>query len=169
VGDPRSFAYAGERGFGLLAVAWVNNLAQLADLVRCYREAIVSGGISPDVGQVCTHYQVVVGAESAQARSLAETALRSYVSSLTSARSQAQDAQLQAVASSSTGIEIDEVVAQGRVLAGTPEEVVDQLEVATAELGLDAVDCNFFFGGIPFELAERSFRLFGERVIPRLR
>ena len=155
-------------GFGLLSVAWINALPQLAELVRCYREAFANRSGSPGTGQVCTHYQVVVGPDGAQARSLAETALRSYVSSLTSARSQAQDAQVQALASRSTGIDIDEVIAEGRVLAGTPDEVAHQLEVARAEVGIDVVDCNFFFGGMPFEMAEQSFRLFGEWVIPRL-
>jgi alkanesulfonate monooxygenase SsuD/methylene tetrahydromethanopterin reductase-like flavin-dependent oxidoreductase (luciferase family) len=70
---------------------------------------------------------------------------------------------------SGSDVDIDDVVAQGRVLAGTPEELIDQLELARAQVGMNVVDCNFFFGGIPFEMAQLSLRLFGERVIPHFR
>jgi natural product biosynthesis luciferase-like monooxygenase protein len=166
--DPTSFACAGERGYNLLSVAWVNTLSGLAALVERYRQGYASTGKDPCGAQVCTHYQVVVAPDGGQARDLARAALSSYVTSLASARSQAQDAQLQALASKTeTDVDIVGVIEQGRVLAGTPEEVVDQLEVARAHIGMNVVDCNFFFGGIPFEMAQRSLRLFGERVIPR--
>jgi hypothetical protein len=36
-------------------------------------------------------------------------------------------------------------------------------------LGFTQVDCTFYFGGIPFDIAQRSHRLFAEKVMPRLR
>ena len=34
-------------------------------------------------------------------------------------------------------------------------------------LGLDAVDCTFYFGGIPYDKVRRSFELFAREVMPR--
>jgi natural product biosynthesis luciferase-like monooxygenase protein len=168
--DPASFACAGERGYNLLSVAWVHPRSQLAALVRCYRDALARSGKDASTTSVCSHYQVVVAEDGNQAREFARVALSGYVGSLGSARSQAQDAVVQAIATKTDlSVDVASLVAEGRVLAGTPEEVVEQLEIARAEVGMDVVDCNFFFGGIPFEVAQRSHRLFGERVIPCLR
>jgi alkanesulfonate monooxygenase SsuD/methylene tetrahydromethanopterin reductase-like flavin-dependent oxidoreductase (luciferase family) len=169
--DPDSFAYAGGHDYNLLTVAWVKPLPQLAELVRTYRQARAAAGLDPHGRQVCTHYQVVVADDGAEARQLAQAALRQYIAISASARSQAQATSLQALASASprgdNDVDVAALVDEARVLAGTPDEVAATLERVGAELGVDVVDCSFYFGGLPFEVARRSFELFGREVMPR--
>ena len=43
------------------------------------------------------------------------------------------------------------------------------LKRARDTLGLTGVDCTFYFGGLEYTKARRSFELFAREVIPRLR
>jgi alkanesulfonate monooxygenase SsuD/methylene tetrahydromethanopterin reductase-like flavin-dependent oxidoreductase (luciferase family) len=166
--DPESFAYAGSHDYNLLTVAWVKPLPQLGELVRTYRQARAAAGLDPRARQVCTHYQVVVAEEGAEARRLAQAALRQYVGISASARAQAEASSLQALATASRDdVDVAMLVDEARVLAGTPDEVAATLVRAHAELDMDVVDCSFYFGGLPFEVAQRSFQLFGREVMPR--
>ena len=58
-----------------------------------------------------------------------------------------------------------ERVAREHLVIGEPAECIERLE-AYAELGVGHVACLMNFGGPDPELAERSIRLFGERVLP---
>jgi len=64
---------------------------------------------------------------------------------------------------------VPQMVKECRVIAGTPDDAVKLLTQAQEMLGFTQVDCTFYFGGIPFEIAQRSHRLFAEKVMPRLR
>ena len=59
-----------------------------------------------------------------------------------------------------------EQVAFDHLVIGEPAECVERLE-AYAELGIGHVACLMNFGGPDLDVASRSIRLFGERVIPR--
>ena len=66
-------------------------------------------------------------------------------------------------------IDVPRMVEECRVVAGTPDDAVKLLTKAQEMMGFTQVDCTFYFGGMPFELAQRSHRLFAEKVMPRLR
>jgi hypothetical protein len=40
---------------------------------------------------------------------------------------------------------------------------------AQDKMGFTQCDCTFFFGGISYEQAQRSLRLFAKEVMPKLR
>lgn len=58
------------------------------------------------------------------------------------------------------------MLARDRFIIGTPESVREQVERFRAELGITHLLIRSEPPGMPIELAERSLRLFGERVIP---
>src|SRR5262249_2842864 len=64
---------------------------------------------------------------------------------------------------------LPKMVEDCRIVVGTPDDAVGVLTRAQEMMGFTQVDCTFYFGGIPFELAQRSHRLFAEKVMPRLR
>ena len=66
-------------------------------------------------------------------------------------------------------LDVAKMVEECRVVAGTPEDAVRLLTKAQEMMGITQVDCTFYFGGIPFELAQRSHRLFAEKVMPKMR
>jgi alkanesulfonate monooxygenase SsuD/methylene tetrahydromethanopterin reductase-like flavin-dependent oxidoreductase (luciferase family) len=49
---------------------------------------------------------------------------------------------------------------------GTPEEIIETIELLQRQLSLEEIVIHFFYGGMPPEKAERSLRLFAERVLP---
>ncbi|MCS7002680.1 MAG: LLM class flavin-dependent oxidoreductase [Dehalococcoidia bacterium] len=53
------------------------------------------------------------------------------------------------------------------VVAGAPSTVSEQL-ASIAALGLGRILCWFDFGGLPFDVADHSVALFGQRVLPLL-
>jgi alkanesulfonate monooxygenase SsuD/methylene tetrahydromethanopterin reductase-like flavin-dependent oxidoreductase (luciferase family) len=54
-------------------------------------------------------------------------------------------------------------------LTGTPAEVLERLRAIHEMTGLDHVIGVFALGGMPFEAAERSFRLFAKEIMPMIR
>jgi alkanesulfonate monooxygenase SsuD/methylene tetrahydromethanopterin reductase-like flavin-dependent oxidoreductase (luciferase family) len=49
---------------------------------------------------------------------------------------------------------------------GTPDEIIDRIKTLQWNIGLGEVVVHVFYGGMPREKAERSLRLFAEKVLP---
>ena len=49
---------------------------------------------------------------------------------------------------------------------GTPDKILRGLEERRALLGNFEMNVSFRFGGTPFDVAERSLRLFAREVLP---
>jgi alkanesulfonate monooxygenase SsuD/methylene tetrahydromethanopterin reductase-like flavin-dependent oxidoreductase (luciferase family) len=52
---------------------------------------------------------------------------------------------------------------------GTPERILRELEARRAAVGAFELCTSFRYGGIPYELAERSLRLYAKEVLPVLK
>src|SRR5438105_4763000 len=65
--------------------------------------------------------------------------------------------------------EFDGEGANGRMIAGSPRTVADQLQAQVDESGVNYIACRFAFGDIAFDEAHRSIELFADQVMPRLR
>ena len=51
---------------------------------------------------------------------------------------------------------------------GTPEQCLEKLELINNMMGADEFIAVFSYGSMPFEKAEKSMRLFSEKVLPRV-
>jgi natural product biosynthesis luciferase-like monooxygenase protein len=167
--NPDSFAWTAQQGYKLLTLAYLKPLPKLGELTTIYRDNWAASGRNPVDCEVGTHYQVVLDESGAKARKRAEQALTRYAGLLRESIGQAKDVNAALKHSASEGIEVDKLVDEGRLAAGTPDEIVAMLERAQDELGVTIVDCSFMFGGITYEEADRSIRLFASEVMPRLR
>ncbi len=49
---------------------------------------------------------------------------------------------------------------------GTPDEIVDKIKTLQWNIGLGEIVVHVFYGGMPREKAEKSLRLFAEKVLP---
>jgi alkanesulfonate monooxygenase SsuD/methylene tetrahydromethanopterin reductase-like flavin-dependent oxidoreductase (luciferase family) len=49
---------------------------------------------------------------------------------------------------------------------GTPDEIVDRIKTLQWNIGLGEIVVHVFYGGMPREKAEKSLRLFAEKVLP---
>jgi hypothetical protein len=52
---------------------------------------------------------------------------------------------------------------------GTPDPVLEKFENIRNVIGTNAVRAGFSYGGMPYDSAERSLRLFAEKCRPELR
>jgi hypothetical protein len=62
----------------------------------------------------------------------------------------------------------DKLIEDGRVVYGTPEMVVAQIE-RMAESGMEMLLGQFQFGELDFAASDRSLRLFCTEVLPKIR
>jgi alkanesulfonate monooxygenase SsuD/methylene tetrahydromethanopterin reductase-like flavin-dependent oxidoreductase (luciferase family) len=49
---------------------------------------------------------------------------------------------------------------------GTPDEIIDKIKTVQAAISLEKVVIHVFYGGMPRDKAERSLRLFADKVLP---
>ena len=49
---------------------------------------------------------------------------------------------------------------------GTPDEIIDKISTLQRAISLEMVVIHFFYGGMPRTKAEKSLRLFAEKVLP---
>lgn len=61
-----------------------------------------------------------------------------------------------------------EPIAEGKLVAGTPDEVYEQLRQIESRLGIGNFSLFFTFGNLPYAKASRSLELFAKHVLPRL-
>jgi alkanesulfonate monooxygenase SsuD/methylene tetrahydromethanopterin reductase-like flavin-dependent oxidoreductase (luciferase family) len=52
---------------------------------------------------------------------------------------------------------------------GTPDEIIDKIKTVQKATGLATLVIHYSYGSMPFEKAERSLRLFAEKVLPVVR
>jgi len=163
--NPEGFAYAGRHGFNLLTVVHVFPMEKLAGLIKLYRDAAAEAGHDPAKLQVSTHYQVLCSESREQAVSQGIQAIKRY-GELNSAARQQGSATLIGRRDRDNP---EELIEGGRVCLGRPDDCVAVLKRAQETLGVDEVDCTFYFGGIDYATAQRSYELFATEVMPKLR
>jgi alkanesulfonate monooxygenase SsuD/methylene tetrahydromethanopterin reductase-like flavin-dependent oxidoreductase (luciferase family) len=162
---PESFAWWGAHNYNLLTVVYLHPLEHLAELLGHYRRAAAEAGHDPAKLQVVTHFQVYCHEDGKEARREAEGAVRNYIEQSNEARAQGT---AQAVLKAAE-FPYDKLIDEGRLCVGTPDECAAILTRARDTLGLAGVDCTFYFGGIEYTKARRSFELFAREVMPRFR
>ena len=159
--SPSSFEWAATHGLKLLTIGYVQPIATLAGLTKIYRDNWASAqGSEPTIG---THYHVVVAEDRAVARRTAESGLAEHV------RLNRLSQALSSTAPAREEPSIEQLVDEGRLIAGDPEDCARMLRRAADEIGCTETHCLFQFGDISFATAQHSMELFAAEVMPRLR
>jgi natural product biosynthesis luciferase-like monooxygenase protein len=161
---PAHFAWVGSQGYNLLTIGYTKPITALAELTRVYRDAFAASHGSSDNAVIATHYHTVVAEDRAEARRIAEDALREHVRLNRESRSLAK------FDSSPTAepISVERLVDEGRLIAGDPDDCARTLRQVSEMTGATETHCLFQFGNIPFTTANRSMSLFATHVIPQL-
>ena len=168
-GTPSSFERTAKHGHKLLTVAYLKPLEKLGELTQMYRDVWVDSGHDLAKAEIGTHYQVILDDDRDRARRRAKEALTRYSSLLRESIKLAKNVNEALLHSSQEEVDIDQIVDQGRMIAGTPEDALATLRRAEDELGVTIVDCNFLFGGLTYEEADRTINMFSTEVIPKMR
>ncbi|HEY3917225.1 MAG TPA: LLM class flavin-dependent oxidoreductase [Stellaceae bacterium] len=170
---PSSFEWAGQKGFNVLTVVY-HSVQNLVELNRIYREAWDKAGHPKGKWNLAAHYHCVLAESKQEARDIAGNAWRRYIEATTHTNERLGRTATGVIAENRRKameelLDTERMVAELRQIACTPDECVSLLERAQDAMGFTQCDCTFFFGGISFDQAQRSLRLFANEVMPKLR
>jgi len=171
-GTPSSFEWAGQQGYSILTVAY-RGVEPLVKLNQLYRDNWEAAGHKKGGWRISAHYQIVLSEDGREAKEICVRALKRYSAAITHTlerveTDRAYEANSRAKINAEL-LDIDRLVEDCRVIAGTPEDAVRILTRAHDLMRFTSCDCTFYFGGISFEEAQRSQRLFAAEGMPRLR
>ena len=68
-----------------------------------------------------------------------------------------------------TAASIQDAMAEGAVIVGTPETVAKEIQRQVDELGINYMTVGMFFGNLTYEHAMRSLNLFAKEVMPKIK
>jgi len=171
VGTPESFERAGKLGYNLMAIPGVGSTP--SQLVQIYREAWKAAGHA-GAGKVMLACFMYCHEDRAQAIAVAKPRIERHFGSIADAMSEHAGRQI-----SKDYKNYDKMIEKVRAetfesqmhhfaaFVGTPQDIVEQLhEFERAMGGVDQASMQVNFNDMPYELAEQSVRLFGEKVMP---
>jgi len=165
-----SFEWTARRGYNLLTLGFPRPVPAFAETVGIYRDEWEAGGRDPADYQIGTLYHTVVCEKSEQARELARSHFGRFLAGLRdSALRPTRFSQAGRASAALANLDMTELIDQGRLIAGNPQEVADTLLYLQGEVGFTHLNHMFQFGGLSFELAHESMALYAEEVMPKLR
>ncbi len=173
IATPESFANAGRRGYGIMAIPMTGgHMRQLLDI---YRNAWKEAG-HPGNGRIMLAFHMFCDEDEAAARAKTEDDLNYYLRSVVEAASDwtggastkdypGYDKLIDVFSKETWQTQVDKGVAW----IGAPERLRDMIKAYHDEVGgFDIASMQVNFGTIPVEAAEASMRLFSEKVIKRI-
>jgi alkanesulfonate monooxygenase SsuD/methylene tetrahydromethanopterin reductase-like flavin-dependent oxidoreductase (luciferase family) len=170
---PDSFAAAGRAGHGVMAIPMAGG--RMAELIALYREGWKSAG-HPGRGRVMLAFHMFCHESRAEAERIARAPLEDYFRSLVDAASDwtagLSSADYPGYDKLIDGLRqttFDNQVASGGAWIGTPADILEQIDAFATRVGsFESASLQVNFNTIAFADAERSVRLFSDKVIPHL-
>jgi natural product biosynthesis luciferase-like monooxygenase protein len=172
---PESFVLAGQRGYHLMLIPFLHEVAELREKVGLYLDALRSAGHDPATREILGAYHVYVDDDRARCHAIAETGVRHY--SGASAEIRERTAHLPMPESfrargpfrhDAMTLPIDQMIARRRVIAGSAAECVDLLASLREDLHLTYIAANVQLGGLELPAVRRSIERLAAEVIPQL-
>jgi alkanesulfonate monooxygenase SsuD/methylene tetrahydromethanopterin reductase-like flavin-dependent oxidoreductase (luciferase family) len=169
---PDSFAFAGARGYAVMAIPFVG--ARMRPLLRAYREARAAAG-HPGPGEVMMAFHLFCDPDGDRARALAMPLLDNYLHSLVDAASDWLDGRVSQdypgydkVIAALRASNAAEQIASGAAWIGSPAEITAAIERTQREFeGFETASLQVNFNLLPRDAAFASLRLFAAEVMPR--
>ncbi|MFI1285094.1 LLM class flavin-dependent oxidoreductase [Streptomyces sp. NPDC020858] len=167
-----SCAAAGRAGHHLQVVPSVTTRQGLKEMIEGYRQARAAAG-HPGGGRIQVKYTCYVSEDRGLALADAREQEQNYVSRMAEAVSSwahtrsSQYPGYERFVEKARSYDFDRALADGKVLAGTPQDVTEQVREIAAEYGPDlCLSLQFSPGHLPFERAARAMELFALQVAP---
>jgi alkanesulfonate monooxygenase SsuD/methylene tetrahydromethanopterin reductase-like flavin-dependent oxidoreductase (luciferase family) len=170
-----SFEYAGALGYHHMLIPFLHEVDELRPKVERYLAAREQAGDRPDGARVLAVYHLHVGTDAGRVRDAAERGVMEYIGAATAAHALTPSAPEPTATQSHIAnraavrtLSFDQLRERNRALAGTPAQVLEQLEFLRRQLSLTDVAGLFALGGLDDEQVRASMRLFMDQVAPRL-
>ena len=169
---PESFAFAGEKGYAVMAIPLGG--AAMRPLLATYRGAWKAAGHTGE-GEVMLAFHMFCDADGERARAYACPFIDDYLYSLVEAASDWLDGRTsqdypgydKVIAKLQESRAADQI-ASGAAWIGSPGEIIDQIRRTQEEFGVyEHASLQVNFNMVPLDAARASMRLFAEQVMPR--
>jgi alkanesulfonate monooxygenase SsuD/methylene tetrahydromethanopterin reductase-like flavin-dependent oxidoreductase (luciferase family) len=169
---PESFAFAGEKGYSVMAIPLGGGKMRL--LIDTYRKARADAG-HPGPGEVMLAFHMYCAEDGEEARAFACPLIDRYLYSLVDAAADWLDGRTSRdypgydkVIAKLKESNAAEQIESGAAWIGSPDEIAAQIERCLAEFGdLEHASLQVNFNTMPLGPAQRSMRLFARAVMPR--
>lgn len=168
---PESFISTGRAGHSIMAIPMAGGT--MKELIALYRQGWREGG-HPGNGRVMLAFHLFCHENRDTAWQIAREPLNRYLRSLVDAASDWAGMKSQDYPGYDKIIDllraetIDTQVKSGAAWIGTPDDIAKQIEEYHARVGgFESASLQLNFNTISYDEAERSARLFGEKVMPR--
>lgn len=175
ISTPASFEKAGRLGHSVMAIPMAGGRMQ--EMLGAYREAWKSAGY-PGQGRVMLAFHMFCDEDHDTAYEKARDPLNRYLRSLVNSAK----AWLDGDTSMAAYPNYDKIIAQldaetfdtqtekGAAWIGTPDEIIEMVRDYNASVGgFEIASLQVNFNTIGYDDAARSMRLFGEKVLPRVK
>jgi alkanesulfonate monooxygenase SsuD/methylene tetrahydromethanopterin reductase-like flavin-dependent oxidoreductase (luciferase family) len=169
---PGSFAFAGEKGYSVMAIPLGGG--KMRPLINAYREAWARAGHA-GAGEVMLAFHLYCAEDGEKARAYASPFLDAYLHSLVDAASDWLDGRTSSdypgydkIIARLKQSNAVEQIATGAAWIGSPDEVAAQIKRCCEEFGeFEHASLQVNFNTMPLESALCSLRLFARAVLPR--
>jgi alkanesulfonate monooxygenase SsuD/methylene tetrahydromethanopterin reductase-like flavin-dependent oxidoreductase (luciferase family) len=171
IATPQSFTDTGRAGHAIMAIPMAGGA--MKELVGLYRQGWKDGG-HPGKGRVMLAFHLFCHENRDTAWQIAREPLNRYLRSLVDAASEWAGMQSKDYPGYDKIIDIlsretiDTQVKSGAAWIGTPDDISKQIEEYFERVGgFESASAQLNFNTVPYEHADRSARLFAEKVMPR--
>lgn len=171
---PHSCELAGREGHGLLLVPSISKREKVQEMLELYRGARRAAGYTTE-GDVHLSYNCYVSDDPEEARTKGEeysrrtnAVMRDAVAAWGERRSEGYPG-YDKIVERIEKADFSKSLAENKVLVGTPDEVTERVRTIRDWFGDVTISLQVVSGNPPFEEAERSVRLFAEKVMPGFR
>ena len=171
---PASFEFAGRMGYNVMAIPLTGGM--MGDLIKTYRDAWKGAG-HPGEGRVMLAHHLFCHEDESKAMEIARGPLNRYLKSIvvaaagwlegkSSADYPGYDKVIEMLAKETIETQIEKCAA----FIGTPESIADRIsKYQEITGGFDVASLQVNFNDLSIDEAEKSIRLFSEKVIPKIR
>jgi alkanesulfonate monooxygenase SsuD/methylene tetrahydromethanopterin reductase-like flavin-dependent oxidoreductase (luciferase family) len=168
---PETFAFAGRQGYSLMAIPLGS---RMRELFATYRDAWRAAG-HPGDGEIMVAFHMFCHEDARLARDLSRSAFEAYFHALTEVTEDfvtgpaSKDyAGYKESMAKMRAFTLESQIASGGAWIGTPGEIIEIIERGLATMGpYEHASLQINFSDLPRDQAQRSMRLFAERVMPK--
>ena len=169
--SPGSFETAGKAGYNVMAIPLPGG--QMNELISIYRDAWSAAGHTGE-GQVMLAHHMFCHESDETALEISRDPINRYLKSIVTAASRWLEGSASAdypgydkVIAGLAKETIDTQMEKGGAFIGSPERIIDTIEKYIDQTGgFDIASLQVNFNDLPVDIAERSMRLFSEKVLP---
>lgn len=172
--SPQTCEWAGRSGFHLQVVPTITARPRLQEMLAAYREAWAAAGRDPGDAEIQLKFTCYLDEDRDVALRTAEELERNYIAKMTAVVAGWADVRSSAyagyeqLAGKVRQYDFAASHRDNKVLAGRPQDVVEQLATVREWFGDVDVSCVFSPGYLPADRAEAAVRMYAEQVVPAL-